>query len=215
MNYQLREYINTLFQEAPPTKKTVELKEEILQNLTDKYNDLIAEGKSEEAAYNIAVASIGDLSHLINELKTQPELTEEQTKEAEEYKKRKAIITATSVALYILCSVPVIAFGRTAGYVLMMVMIAAATGMLIYNNMTKPHYMKADDSMAEEFRAWRETSSDKRSVYRSLCLALWALTVVLYFLISFSFNHWHLTWLLFPLAGAINAILKAVFDLRK
>lgn len=215
MNYQLREYINTLFQEAPPTKKTVELKEEILQNLTDKYNDLIAEGKSEEAAYNIAVASIGDLSHLINELKTQPELTEEQTKEVEEYRKRKAIITATSVALYILCSVPVIAFGRTAGYVLMMVMIAAATGMLIYNNMTKPHYMKADDSMAEEFRAWRETSSDKRSVYRSLCLALWALTVVLYFLISFSFGHWHLTWLLFPLAGAINAILKAVFDLRK
>lgn len=215
MNYKLREYINTLFQDAPPTKKTVEMKEEILQNLTDKYNDLIAEGKSEEAAYNIAVASVGDLSHLMGELKGQPQYTEEQTKEMEEYKKRKAIITSSAVALYILCAVPLMTFSGSAGFMITMIMIAAATGMLIYNNMTRPHYMKADDSMAEEFRAWREVSSDKRSVYRSLSLALWALTLVLYFLLSFTYGHWHVTWLLFPFAGAMNAILKAVFDLRR
>ena len=40
-----------LFREVPPTKKSVELKEEILQNLVDKYHDLINEGKNEEAAY--------------------------------------------------------------------------------------------------------------------------------------------------------------------
>lgn len=36
-------------------KKAVEVKEEILQNIVDKYHDLVAEGKSEEAAYNIAL----------------------------------------------------------------------------------------------------------------------------------------------------------------
>ena len=33
---RLRRYIDILFEEAPQTKKTVELKDEILQNITDK-----------------------------------------------------------------------------------------------------------------------------------------------------------------------------------
>jgi hypothetical protein len=44
-NERLRTYIESLFENAPKTRKAIELKEEILLNLTDKYNDLIAEGK--------------------------------------------------------------------------------------------------------------------------------------------------------------------------
>ena len=54
-----------LFRDVKPTRKSVELKEEILQNLVDKYHDMIAEGRTPEAAYNIAVASIGDLDELL------------------------------------------------------------------------------------------------------------------------------------------------------
>ena len=32
--------------------------------------------------------------------------------------------------------------------------IAAATGLLIYNGMTKPHYSRADDTIVEEFKEW-------------------------------------------------------------
>ena len=46
MNEKLRRYIDDLFANAPSTVRAVELKEELYQNLTDKYNDLIAEGKS-------------------------------------------------------------------------------------------------------------------------------------------------------------------------
>ena len=64
MENKLRAYMDHLFQDVPNTKKAVEVKEEILQNIVDKYHDLVAEGKSEEAAYNIAIASIGDLDAL-------------------------------------------------------------------------------------------------------------------------------------------------------
>ena len=57
MEDKLRAFIDTLFEDAPAGKKAVELKEEMLQNLNDKYNDLLSEGKSEEAAYNLAVLS--------------------------------------------------------------------------------------------------------------------------------------------------------------
>ncbi|MGN0452066.1 MAG: permease prefix domain 1-containing protein [Acutalibacteraceae bacterium] len=60
MNEKLRAYVEELFKNAPKTKQTVEIKEEILQNTIDRYNDLIKEGRSPEAAYNISVAGIGD-----------------------------------------------------------------------------------------------------------------------------------------------------------
>ena len=66
MNEKLRHYIDDLFANAPSTVRAVELKEEMYQNLMDKYNDLINEGKSEESAYNIAVASIGDVDIATN-----------------------------------------------------------------------------------------------------------------------------------------------------
>ena len=69
MENKLRAYMEELFSEVTPTKQAVELKEEILQNLMDKYHDLLAEGKSPEAAYNIAVASIGDTDELLSTLK--------------------------------------------------------------------------------------------------------------------------------------------------
>ena len=65
MNEKLREHIEKLFKNAPQTRQAVEIKEEILQNTIDRYNDLKAEGKSDEAAYNIAIAGIGDVDHLI------------------------------------------------------------------------------------------------------------------------------------------------------
>lgn len=49
MQDKLRAFIDTLFEDAPAGKKVVELKEEMLQNLNDKYSDLLSEGKSEEA----------------------------------------------------------------------------------------------------------------------------------------------------------------------
>ena len=42
MKDKLRNFIESLFEDAPKNKQTIELKEEMLQNLIDKYNDLVA-----------------------------------------------------------------------------------------------------------------------------------------------------------------------------
>lgn len=61
--------IDKRLENAPHSRKAMELKEEIVQNLMEKYNDLRAEGKSEEDAFNIAAESIGDLSDLVRDLR--------------------------------------------------------------------------------------------------------------------------------------------------
>ena len=70
MKVKLREYIDTIFADAerraPYNQRVRELKEEMLQNLNDRYDDLVSKGKSPAAAYNIAIAGVGDVSELLD-----------------------------------------------------------------------------------------------------------------------------------------------------
>ena len=210
---KLREYIESLFKDAPDTVKTVELKEEMLQNLYEKYNDLLAEGRSEQAAFNIAVAGVGDVGDLIETLRSDgPAGSPVQTESA---RRRSAALVSAAVMLYILSVVPCILLPDLWGPVLLFVFCAAATGLLIYNGMTRTCYRKADDTMVEQFREWRDRNDSRTQICRAIAGAVWALAVVAYFLISFFTQAWHITWLLFPIAGAATAVVKAAFDLTR
>lgn len=69
MEYNIRAYVDELFREAPDSQRAFEMKEELTQNLLDKYNDLVASGKSEEDAYQITLYGIGDISELLEQLR--------------------------------------------------------------------------------------------------------------------------------------------------
>jgi len=213
MEDRMRSYIESVFNGAPATRRNAELKEELYQNLADKYNDLIAEGKNEDSAYNIAVASLGDVEPLIDR-----RAPEERTAEMDTRRRRSAIFKAASIMMYILCPVPLILlsqFGNPiTGLVIMFVLVAAATGLLIYNG-TINSGSKMDDTTVEEFREWKENSVEQNSTFKAISGALWAVILVVYFLISFSTGAWHITWLIFLIGTAVESIIKAAFDLRK
>ena len=143
MNKRLYEHIDKLFEGAPDTKQTNEIKEEILQNTLDRYNDLISEGKTEEEAYRIAVAGIGDITHLIESVAV-PDTNAGYTREQiEKNRKSRSILLSVAVALYIMCIIPPIIFEETyenLGVVLMFVIAAIATGIIIYRAGTKLNY---------------------------------------------------------------------------
>ena len=219
MENKLRSYIDELFEGTTPTKKAVELKEEMIQNLTEKYNDLITEGKSPEAAYNIAVAGIGDVSGLLTDLEKdtiKPELAAAQ-------RNKSAMLTAISIMLYILSVLPIIVLNQVfnsraadvIGISLLFVMVAAATGILIYNNMTKPKFTRETDTMVEEFRQWQSGNRDRKSLRSSISSALWSIIVALYFIISFTTGSWHISWVIFIIGGAIEALINIYFSLKK
>ena len=215
MNNRLREYIDNLFATAPSNMKAVEVKEEILQNLTDKYNDLIAEGKSEDVAFNIAVASIGDVSELIRELQGLPQQYNKISEENGKQRQRTALMTAIAIGLYIFSPVPVILIQNEIGVVFLFVFIAIATGMLVFNGITKSKNQQVPDTMVEEFKEWRERNSGKNQLQKSITSAIWAIGVVIYFLISFSTGAWYITWVIFLVIAAIEGVVKAVFDMSK
>lgn len=221
MEDKLRAYMDHLFREVKPTKRSVELKEEILQNLIDKYHDMLSQGKTPEAAYNIAVASVGDTRELLEGLRME-ENGESGIREDEMERSRRksAVFVSIAVMLYIASLIPPILmsgsrFEERLAPALMFGMIAAATGLLIFNYMTKPRYRKVDDTIVEEFKEWQfQNESDRRAI-KAISSALWALITVIYILVSFYTMAWHITWVIFLIGAALEGIVKAVFELRK
>lgn len=209
MNEKLRNYIDGLFENAPKTVRAVELKEEMYQNLTDKYNDLIAEGKSEESAYNIAIASIGDVEILISGLNGEKQM------ESEASRKRSAILTAVAIALYILCPVPVILIQNEIGIMVLFLFVAAATGLLIYNGVTRERYVKADDTMVEDFKEWKQNSRQKNKAADAIVGSFWLIAVCVYIVVSFMTGAWHITWIIFLIAAAVASLIRGIFMLKQ
>ena len=214
---KLREYVDGLFKDAPQTKQTVEIKEEILQNTIDRYNDILSEGKSEQAAYNIAVAGIGDVDMLISSLMAPKSMSGYTREEIEKDRRRNALMLSVSVILYILCIIPPIIFEakEMLGVVLMFVMIAVATGLIIYRSNTRLRYDKSDETVVEDFKQWNKRRKEDDDLFKAVRSAIWAVTLVLYFVISFVTGAWYITWLIFIIGGAVSNIVRACFDLKE
>ena len=255
MKTKLREYIDTIFADAerraPYNERVRELKEEMLQNLNDRYDDLIAKGKTPAAAYNIAVAGVGDISELLDSVvgnnaskseahtQTPPPpksgkrpLTAEEQETVRRYREKSAIRMTVAVAMYILCWLPVAvlssflgSFGSMVGLIAMFGMIAAATGLIIYNAMTKPKFGSTvenwdkDEDDDDDARDRAKKASDgcppRSPVYKAVSGALFALMLCAYLLISFATGAWYITWIIFLMYAALDNIIKAIFDLRR
>ena len=221
MEDRLRRYVDGLFARTAPTIKAVEFKEEMLQNLQDKYNDLVAEGKTPEAAYNIAIAGVGDVGDLLRDLEIDmPEPPDFE--ELEAARTKSAMLTAIAVTVLILSVLPLIVlalFGSRhamiIGVPVMLAAVAGATGLLIYNNMTRPRFPKDSSTMVGQFREWQSDKYDRKSLRRAISAALWALTISLYIIISFSTHSWHITWIIYLFAVAIEAIINIFFSVKK
>ncbi|SHH64297.1 hypothetical protein SAMN02745823_00593 [Sporobacter termitidis DSM 10068] len=216
MEAKIRAYVDELFAGTAPSRKSVELKEEMIQNLTEKYNDLISEGKTAEAAYNIAIAGIGDVSDLLKDLERSTVSPEMLTS----VRQRSAMFTSIAVMLYIISVIPIIVLsvlfsgGWLPGLIVMFLLIAAATGLLIYNGMTKPKFVK-QDTMVEEFKQWQTGSQEQKALRNAIHTALWTITIAIYFIVSFSTGAWHLSWIIFLVTVAIQAIINAAFAFKK
>lgn len=157
MEPKLREYIEKLFESAPRTRQSYELREEIIRNTIERYHDLLADGKSEGEAYNLAIAGIGDINELIEALGGEAVKADAYSDEQKQtVKNRQSLFTGIAVALYILCVTPCIILSATPlveiSPVFMFLMISTATGLLIYSSKTKFLPLEEDSQKASKIR---------------------------------------------------------------
>ena len=183
---RIRAYLEHAFADAPKTRRVEDLREELFSNLVEKYNDRLRQGMSEEDAYNAVIRSIGDIDELIDSVRGPSPLEPPPMRESS----IRALRTAIAVALYIMSPFMVILLRGPWGIGAMFLFIAAATGLLIYNSMTKPHYARADDTIVEEFKEWHVKNDRQRDALNAFKGAYWSIVVGIYLFVSFLFGIW-------------------------
>ena len=219
MKEKLRSHIDSLFAEAPATRRATELKEELYANLAAKYDDMLASGASEEDAFKAAAASIGDVSELIAALRRESVL-DPVASQAE--RRRSGLIIASAVGLYILSIAALILCalidpdtGGEIGVVVMFVFVAAATALLVYNGIVHGSYHKRDSTIVEDFKEWKSGTDSRKKLRKAVSSILWPITVVVYLIYSWVFMAWAYSWILFLIAVAIERIIYVVIDSRE
>ncbi len=218
MNEKLRAHVERLFTDAPKTKRAIELKEELLSNLMDRFNDLLSQGRSEEEAFKTVINSIGDVDELIRSLRETDVMDYSQMQKE---RKKTALIVTLAVGMYafsiILMIVGIAAFRFNAVIMVgtMLLISLAATCILVYHFMSRPKYVKADDTLVEEFKQWKSESARTEKVRKSISSILWTSAVAVYFLISFLFHIWAFSWIVFLLAAVADRILKLSYQLKE
>lgn len=215
MNKRLQDYINNLFSQVPNSTYAQELKEEMLTNLSDRYEDLLRAGKSKEEAFIIVTSSIGDIRELLSGLDESAVII--TTKDIEARRRKSALITSFAVMLYILGGTVLICssfFGaENLGLILLLIMVTVATGMLVYDQCSKPAVLK-DESHPERVRM---TSEEKRkdeleSIVSSI---LWTSIVAIYLLLGVMGDLWSYSWIIFIIGAALQNIVHLVFKLKE
>lgn len=230
MNTKIRDYINELFKNAPKTKKVLELKEEMITNAEEKFADLMAEGYREEDSFSVVIHSIGNVEELFHELGRVDGSYSGTTEDEQKFRQKKAKYIAISAGWYIFAGVVFFAFvllgepysyyGSGIDWSLLGLIIGALlcippTIIIVYMSMITPKYQKAEESMVEEYKEWKSGSNRDKEVRKAISSIIWTLTVVLYFVLSFRTGSWHITWIIYLIAGCVESLVNLLFNIKK
>ena len=276
MREQLIQYVNLLFAGNDDVE---DIKQEILQNTLDRYDDLIARGRTPEEAYRQAIAGIGDVNEIING-KAAPDFVEENREPVyapmPEFEGTAPAVSrmmrAIAIFLYIISPVPLFLFSITnwteVGLCCLLVIVAAATALLILfkksgapltmSRITRATavflyivspvplfltsifgweeiglcfllvivaaatvllvlFKKSDASIETTVEhTGRSGKTDARKqLKKSIGSLISTVGMVMYFVISFTTGAWFITWLIFPIIGAVKGVVNSCIDLKE
>lgn len=194
MEKKIIRYVEGVFSDVPSTDRTQRIKDEIIQNLLDKYADLVKAGKSEEDAYAIAISSGGDLSGIVADLKGETKhynynyekqfckvYEKEYAREKKKCSSFNSLLWPVVTCVYLLFSMLV----HSWFYSWIIFLIACVI------------------SSAFKFYTVKSNSKVRRNALNSM---VWMSATSLYFILSFITARWDMTWILFVLAVPMNKI---------
>ena len=220
MREQLSQYVELLF---AGNEGVEDIKEEILQNTLDRYDDLIAQGKTPQDAYRLSITGIGDVNEIING-KSEPVYSQASQSAAyapmPEFDSTAVVVSrlmrAIAIFLYIVSPVPLFLFSRLGwdevGLCCLLIIVGIATALLLL--FKSPKAKEAAPEYTDYTDRPRSTDSN-RELKKSVGKLISTIGLVLYFIISFSTGAWFITWLIFPIIGAVKGVVNSCIDLRE
>jgi len=206
MREQLIQYVFLLFAGA---ENAEDIRQEILQNTLDRYDDLLRQGKSPEGAYRLSISGIGDINEILGTIPqrsvfTQPPLPDKEPGSAGK------LLRAIAIGLYILSPIPLFILDElgisSLGLCGTLAMIAAATIMIILGK-------KTNTVSISQFQT--QSTYPRQELRKGINALIWAVGLACYFIVSFWTRAWFITWVIFLMTGTVQGIANACMDLKE
>ncbi len=210
MREQLISYVDLLF---AGTTGCEDMKQEILQNTLERYDDLLAQGKAPEAAYRLAISGIGDINELLGKdtssISPAPSAAAPTPVKKQDGSLWKRFMKAFAIFLYIISPIPLFVLSslnmEEIGLCGTLAICGVATALLIFAGSTAG---QKEEKKAEPV----EEPKQKNPLLEAINTLVTTLGIIAYFIISFWSGAWLITWVIFPLIGAVKCLVKAIFD---
>ncbi len=200
MREKLINYVDLLFAGAPQAQ---DIKQEILQNTLDRYDDLVAQGKTPEAAYQLAISGIGDIRELLSGQSPEEIPAAQPAVQHREKPMRKKVVQALAICLYILSPLPLFILQNELGLCGVLAICAVATALII---IASGGQAEAKDQPAD---------NPQTELHKTVSKTVSAVVLVIYLAVSFATGAWYISWVIFVIGGAVNGLIRACFDLKE
>ncbi len=194
----IKNYLETMFANMPNTEAVRKAKAELLAMMEDKYNELLADGKSENEAVGTVISEFGNLDELAEDLGLKDELEEEKRTSASSPRRSLSldevngyVAMENKSALWIgigvmLCvssvSWPVLfdtlPFNNAFGPAGMFLSIFAAVGIFVYNRLTGRDFEYIEKEACKIDKATADYIAGERKRNISMLALLKALGIV-------------------------------------
>jgi hypothetical protein len=181
-------YMDNMFAALPRSPRIIQLKQDLLSSMEDKYYELKKDGTSENEAVGIVISEFGNIDELMSELEivqTDEEesrtiLSEEQAEEFLVAKKKSGLLIGIGVVLCIIGTALLILFStlyedgllgwstnaENYGLIAMFVLITVAVGFFIYSSSHMEKYKQLDDEFDLTYQL-RSLILQKKEVFSS------------------------------------------------
>ena len=210
MREQLIQYVKLLFAGTPNSE---DMQQEILQNTLDRYDDLIDQGKTPEAAYRLAISGIGDVNEILGAASPAAEEAENVDYRGRPLPSaRQKTMRAVAIAMYICCAIPLFILGNVGdgviGLSITCLLVAAATALIVLSSDGSSKENEKEAAVPQQLTPTQEL---RQAVQKTLS----TVALVLFLVVSFLTGAWYITWLIFPIMGAVRGIVFACMDLKE
>ena len=220
MNRKIENYVDVLFMDVPRNKQSIELKEELMSNMSDRFDDYIQEGKSENQAYSLVISNLGDIDEMLADVMP----TEAFVEQSDYYTKRNARNVAIAVVMYIVGAAFLIGLGgygetmgnsdayAITGLIILLVISAVATGIIIYSFMSTPSQYKK--ITVDRNQSLPNLSDKNNRLLKNILSTYWIMITFIYLTVSFLTKRWDITWIIWILAAVLESIIKIIYEMK-
>lgn len=214
---KIRNFVENMFLSLPDTPEVREAKAHILEGMADRYEALLAQGKSADEAFGVVAGEFGSMEELRQELGLSLQASAQPGPDLEpagplweEYRCfRKKFTTAVTLGV-VLCILGLVVWMILAQFwwatrlnlhhIAFLSIIAAAVGLFVYFGIQEESYGRR---LRQEGVPAGETRREEEPLNGFIMLTATAV----YLILGFTRNLWHPGWIVF-LIGA--ALCKAV-----